>query len=119
MLSTLSSTHQRMYNFKGEPISLLKKLTEISICLSLNCEDKQQEMGISRYPVVMRDFFTDQYYNGLFDPSLDQFSDDFPLTPTSKGSVESFMLSHGHPPPILYQKQPSFLIQRPQKTRSI
>ena len=89
-----------MYNFKGEPIFPIEKADrDFYLSIFELYEDKQQEMGISRYPVVMRDFFTDQYYNGLFDPSLDQFSDDFPLTATSKGSVESFMLSHGHPPP--------------------
>ncbi|SVA71580.1 uncharacterized protein METZ01_LOCUS124434 [marine metagenome] len=89
-----------MYNFKGEPIFSIEKADQdFYLSIFEMYEEKQQEMGISRYPVVMRDFSTDTYYNGLFDPVLDQFSDDFPLTPTTKGSVESFMLSHGHPPP--------------------
>ena len=50
-------------------------------------------------PVILRDYYTDIFYNGVFDKSQEQFTDTFPLTPTQKGSLEGFMRTHNRPMP--------------------
>lgn len=89
-----------MYNFKGEPIFEIEKADpDFYLSIFEQYEDKISEHGQAHRPVAIRDFYTDQYYAGMFDPNLDQFSDSFPLTPLAKGSIDGFMMSHGRPVP--------------------
>ena len=88
-----------MYNFKGEPIWEIEKADpEFYRWIFEKFEDKiSKDKNLK--PIVLRDFFTDTYYNGLFDTKLQQFDDSFPLTPTNKTSLEGFMKSHNRPFP--------------------
>ena len=88
-----------MYNFKGEPIWEIEKADpEFYRWIFEEFADKiSKDKNLK--PVVLRDFFTDTYYNGLFDTQLQQFDDSFPLTPTNKTSLEGFMKSHNRPSP--------------------
>ena len=89
-----------MYNFKDEPIFEIEKADrEFYQSIFETYEAELQERGMIQRPVVLRDFYTDTYYNGLFDPNNNQFTDDFPLTPTQKTSIQSFMRSHGRQEP--------------------
>ncbi|MBN86689.1 MAG: hypothetical protein CL885_04125 [Dehalococcoidia bacterium] len=89
-----------MYNFKGEPIwSIEKADPDFYKSIFEIYEQEMQEDGQAKYPVVLRDFQTDIYYNGVFDPNLNQFDDEFPLTPCSASSIEGFMRSHGRTRP--------------------
>ena len=89
----LESPHY-MYNFKGEPIweiqkadpDFYKSIFEI-FADKINNNQKQK-------PIVLRDFYTDTYYNGIYDETKEQFSDEYPLTPTNKNSLQDFMRSH-------------------------
>lgn len=89
-----------MYNFKDEPAFEIEKADPdfFSTIHERFAKHGAQEKRPSR-PVVMRDFATDTYWNGIFDPNLNQFSVEYPLTPTSKNSIESFMKTHGRSPP--------------------
>ena len=88
-----------MYNFKGEPIWEIEKADpEFYRWIFEEFEnDISKEKNLK--PVVLRDFFTDTYYNGLFNTKLQQFDDKFPLTPTNKTSLEGFMKTHNRPTP--------------------
>jgi hypothetical protein len=89
-----------MYNFKDEPIFEIEKADkEFYKSIFEIFQTHLEKSGKSTYPVVLRDYFTDVYYNGVFDPNLEQFTEEFPLVPTSKTSISSFMLSHGRPEP--------------------
>ena len=89
-----------MYNFKGEPIWLIEKADPEFYKEIFDHYSKELEMqGRATYPVVLRDFKTDTVYNGLFDPNLNQFNEDFPLTPCGASSVPGFMRSHGRTEP--------------------
>lgn len=89
-----------MYNFKDEPIFEIEKADkEFYKSIFEVFQAHIEKSGKATYPVVLRDYFTDIYYNGVYDPNLNQFTEDFPLVPTSKSSIESFMLSHGRPEP--------------------
>ena len=89
-----------MYNFKDEPIFEIEKADrEFYQSIFETYEAELQERGVSHRPVVLRDFYTDTYYNGLYDPNNNQFTDNFPLTPTQKTSIQSFMRSHGRQEP--------------------
>ena len=89
-----------MYNFKDEPIFEIEKADpDFYLSIFEMFEEEISESGQARRPIAIRDFYTDIYYCGVFDPNLNQFADDFPLTPLAKGSIESFMLSHGRPVP--------------------
>ena len=57
------------------------------------------EGGKDLRPIVLRDYYTDTFYNGIFDKNKEQFTDDFPLMPTQKGSLEGFMRTHNRPMP--------------------
>ena len=83
-----------MYNFKGEPIWEIEKADpEFYRWIFEEFEnDISKEKNLK--PVILRDFFTDTYYNGLFNTKLQQFDDKFPLTPTNKTSLEGFMKTH-------------------------
>ena len=89
-----------MYNFKDEPIFEIEKADPDFYLSIFEMFDEQiAESGQARRPIVIRDFWTDIFYCGIFDPDKNQFADDFPLTPLGKGSIDSFMLSHGRPVP--------------------
>lgn len=89
-----------MYNFKDEPIFEIEKADpDFYKSIFDLFEEELKKVGKTCYPVVLRDYHTDMYFNGVFDPNLNQFTDDYPLTQTSRASVESFMLSHGRAAP--------------------
>ena len=89
-----------MYNFKGEPIwSIEDADPEFYKTLFDVYQEEMEKEGRASFPVVLRDYMTDTYYNGVFDPNLNQFSDDFPLNPASQSSLEGFMRSHGRSKP--------------------
>ena len=86
-----------MYNFKGEPIWEIEK-ADPEFYRYMFDELIKDSKDQSR-PVILRDFFTDTYYNGLYDKNKSQFTDEFPLTPTNKTSLEGFMRTHNGPMP--------------------
>lgn len=90
-----------MYNFKGEPIwSIEAADPEFYAQLFDHFKEEYEEAGgASTFPVVARDYYTDTVYNGVFDPQLNQFTEQFPLLPTTPSSVEGFMKSHGRAKP--------------------
>lgn len=89
-----------MYNFKDEPVFEIEKADrEFYTSIFDTYSQELADRGRVARPVALRDFYTDTYYNGLFDPNINQFDDDFPLTPTQKTSIQSFMRSHGRQEP--------------------
>jgi hypothetical protein len=89
-----------MFNFKGEPIwSIEKADPDFYKTLFDVYQEEMEKEGRANFPVALRDFYTDTYYNGVFNPNLNQFSDDFPLLPCSSASIEGFMRSHGRSKP--------------------
>lgn len=85
-----------MHNFKDEPIFEIEKADpEFYRSIFDTFESELKAVGRHEFPVVMRDFYTDTFYNGVYCPNEDQFSDKFPLTPISKTNIEDFFLSHG------------------------
>ena len=83
-----------MYNFKGEPIWEIQKADpDFYKSIFEIFADKINDKG-KLQPVVLRDFHTDTYYNGIFNDATQQFSDEYPLTPTNKNSLEDFMRTH-------------------------
>jgi len=85
-----------MYNFKGEPIWEIEK-ADPEFYRSI-FEDLIKDFTPAK-PIILRDFYTDTYFNGLYDKNKEQFTDDYPLTPTNKTSLEGFMRSHNGPMP--------------------
>jgi len=94
----LDSPHY-MYNFKGEPIWEIQKADPDFYKSIFEIFADKIDQGKKLTPVVLRDFHTDTYYNGIFNDSLQQFSDDYPLTPTNKNSLEDFMRTHNRTVP--------------------
>ena len=89
-----------MFNFKDEPVFEIEKADrEFYASIFDTYSQELADRGHVARPVALRDFYTDTYYNGLFDPNVNQFTDDFPLTPTQKTSIQSFMRSHGRQEP--------------------
>tara|TARA_X000001036_G_scaffold439888_1_gene492897 strand:+ start:503 stop:3016 length:2514 start_codon:yes stop_codon:yes gene_type:complete len=89
-----------MYNFKDEPIFEIEKADKDFYLSIFDTYEKEiKEAGRAVQPIVLRDYYTDTYYNGLFDPNLNQFTESYPLIPTSKTSIEGFMRSHGRTNP--------------------
>lgn len=89
-----------MYNFKGEPIwSIEQADPDFYKSLFDVYQEEMEKEGRANFPIAMRDFYTDTYYNGVFDPNLNQFSNEFPLMPCSSSSIEGFMRSHGRSKP--------------------
>lgn len=89
-----------MFNFKGEAIFAIEDadpdfFSTIPDLVETLSVGKERAM----IPLVMRDFKADIIYNGLYNPNINQFSDEFPLTPSSRQGVESFMFSHGRTAP--------------------
>ena len=89
-----------MYNFKDEPIFEIEKADkDFYKSIFEIFQSHLEKTGKAQFPVVLRDYYTDVYYNGIYDPNLNQFTEEFPLVPTSKTSIASFMMSHGYPEP--------------------
>ena len=85
-----------MYNFKGEPIFEIEKADpDFYASLSDIFDEYFSANGVTCRPVALRDFDTDTYYNGLYDPNKSQFDDSFPLTASSATGIQSFMATHG------------------------
>lgn len=85
-----------MYNFKGEPLFEIEKADpDFYTSIHEVFEDYFKVNGKTCRPVVLRDFDTDTYFNGLYDPNKSQFDDTFPLTPSSQAGIASFMTTHG------------------------
>lgn len=89
-----------MFNFKGEAIFAIEDADPEFFSTIPDLID-QLSVGKERamIPVVMRDFKADVIYNGLYNPNILQFDDEFPLTPSSRQGIESFLFSHGRTAP--------------------
>ena len=86
-----------MYNFKDEPIFEIEKADrEFYASIPTLFEAELQKQGKAEHPLIFRDFNTDTYYNGIYNPNLNQFTR---LKPASKHSLEDFMRSYGRPMP--------------------
>lgn len=86
-----------MHNFKGEPIFLIEQAdSDFYKSIFDLFDDKMRKEGKADYPVVFRDFNTDTYWNGIYNPNINEFET---LKPTSRQSIEDFMRSHGRPAP--------------------
>ena len=89
-----------MYNFKGEPIWSIEKVDpDFYATLFEHYSERLDKQGRANQPIVLRDYYTDTYYNGVFDPNLNQFTKEFPLLPCNSSSTEGFLRSHGRPKP--------------------
>ena len=86
-----------MYNFKGEPIWEIEKADPDFYRSIFEIFADKIDNETKKKPIVLRDFFTDTYYNGVYDETKQQFDDDYPLTPTGKSSINDFLKSHGRP----------------------
>ena len=86
-----------MYNFKGEPIWEIEKADADFYRSIFEIFADKIDSTTKKKPVVLRDFFTDTYFNGVFDETKQQFDDEYPLTPTNKNSINDFLRSHGRP----------------------
>lgn len=85
-----------MYNFKDEPIFEIEKADkDFYMSIFDTFEEELQKSGRSEFPVVMRDYYTDTFFNGVYNPNTNQFSDTYPLLPIQKSNIEDFYLSHG------------------------
>ena len=85
-----------MYNFKDEPIFEIEKADpEFYMSVFETYAEHMQETGRAEFPVIMRDYNTDTFFNGVYDPNKEQFSEDYPLVPCNKNNVEDFFMSHG------------------------
>ena len=86
-----------MYNFKGEPVWEIEKADPDFYKSIFDIFADQLDTEAKQKPIALRDFYTDTYFNGVFDETKQQFSDDYPLTPTNKNSINDFMRSHARP----------------------
>lgn len=85
-----------MYNFKDEPIFEIEKADkDFYVSIFDTFEQELEKSGRSEFPVALRDYESDTFYNGVYDPNNNQFSDKFPLTPVKRENIEGFFLSHG------------------------
>jgi len=89
----LTSPHY-MYNFKGEPIWEIEKADADFYRNIFEIFADKIDADTKKKPVVLRDFYTDTFYNGVYDETKQQFSEDYPLTPTNKNSLNDFLKSH-------------------------
>lgn len=86
-----------MYNFKGEPIFEIEKAdSDFYHSIFDFFKEEMEKSGRPEYPVVFRDFNTDTYWNGIYNPNNQEFES---LKPTSRMSIEDFMRTHGRPAP--------------------
>ena len=88
-----------MYNFKGEPVFEIQKADPEFYKSIFDTFAEEMEGGKDLRPVILRDYYTDIFYNGVFDNTQEQFTEAFPLTPTQKGSLGGFMRTHNRPMP--------------------
>lgn len=89
-----------MYNFKDEPLFEIEKADkEFYLSIFDRYEERMEEVGKACMPIVLRDYSTDTFFNGVYDPNTKQFSKDYPLTPISKMNIEDFYMNHGKVPP--------------------
>lgn len=89
-----------MYNFKDEPIFEIEKADkEFYVSIFERYEERLEEVGQSCKPIVLRDYSTDTFFNGVYDPNTKQFDKNFPLTPINKMNIEDFFMNHGKLPP--------------------
>ncbi len=86
-----------MYNFKGEPVWEIEKADPDFYRSIFEIFADKIDNETKKKPIVLRDFFTDTYYNGVYDETKQQFDDEYPLTPTGKSSINDFLKSHGRP----------------------
>ena len=85
-----------MMNFKDEPIWRIADADpEFANSIPDLFDDHIAALGQVQKAVFVRDYFSDTYYNGVFDPDAGQFTHDYPLVPTSKQAEESFMKTQG------------------------
>ena len=87
-----------MYNFKGEPIWEIEKADADFYRSIFDIFADKIDTDTKKKPVVLRDFYTDTFYNGVYDETKQQFDNDYPLTPTNKNSLNDFLKSHGRAP---------------------
>ena len=83
-----------MYNFKGEPVWEIAKANPQFIAAISDLAETHGDLLLT--PVVLRDFDTNVFFNGLFDKKAARFSEAFPMTPTTKANTKDFMETHGH-----------------------
>ena len=88
-----------MYNFKGEPVFEIQKADPDFYKSIFEIFAEDIDGGKDLKPIVLRDFYTDTLYNGIFDKQKEQFTDDYPLMPTQKASLDGFMRTHNRPLP--------------------
>lgn len=85
-----------MYNFKDEPIFEIEKVDkEFYASIFDTFSTELEAIGKEEFPIVMRDFDSDTFFAGMFNPNHNQFSDSYPLTPIGKQNIEDFFVSHG------------------------
>ena len=85
-----------MYNFKDEPIFEIEKADpDFYISIFEVFAEHMSNEGRAEFPVIMRDYNTDTFFNGVYDPNTEQFSEEYPLVPCNKNNVEDFFMSHG------------------------
>ena len=85
-----------MYNFKGEPIFEIEKADqEFYLSLQDKFEEKLKDIGQRKIPIVLRDYETDTFFNGVYDPNIGEFDKDFPLTKIKKQNIDDFFMNHG------------------------
>ena len=99
-----------MYNFKGEPVWEIEKADPDFYRSIFEIFADKIDTDTKKKPIVLRDFFTDTYYNGVYDETKQQFDDDYPLTPTGKVLLMIFLSLMVALPWILFQTLVSYLI---------
>ena len=89
-----------MYNFKDEPLFEIEKADkDFYVSIFERYEERLEEVGHAVKPVVLRDYSTDTFFNGVYDPNTKQFAKEYPLTPVAKNNIEDFFMNHGKVPP--------------------
>ena len=89
-----------MYNFKDEPLFEIEKADkDFYVSIFDRYEERLEEVGHATKPIVLRDYSTDTFFNGVYDPNTKQFAKEYPLTPVSKMNIEDFFMNHGKVPP--------------------
>jgi len=84
-----------MFNFKGEPNFEIEKADpEFFASIRELFEDELTETATPSKAIAFRDFDTDTFYCGLYNPCQKQFDDTYPLRPIQKQNIEDFLLNH-------------------------
>ena len=88
-----------MYNFKDEPLFEIEKADkDFYVSIFDRYEERLEEVGHAIKPIVLRDYSTDTFFNGVYDPNTKQFAKEYPLTPVAKNNIEDFFMNHGKVP---------------------